>query len=402
MIWRAPILKAIQYRKSSESHLDLLRTTAALLVLAGHCRILLFRDYPTLVNPSCPLRVLYFLTGLGKTSVMVFFVLSGYLVTSSTLRSIACGRWSLGPYLNQRITRLMVVLFPALVLCWFWDTLGFHLFPHGFYDGSIYTNAISGQLAQRRGLWTFLQNCVFLQGITSKTYGSNDPLWSLSYEFWYYIFLIPVVNAYRLKSLRSVVSSVGLLSVGFWFVGPQIGSYFIIWCLGAAVAFVVHHWPKHLSDKAEAWAAVLLGVVICLVRFRFLAEGFFGDVTIATASAFFIYTSINSARTCRSNLMTRAVQNAAGWSYSLYLFHMPFLIFLSSVFLRGRQWYPDAPHLVWSFLVMSSVIVYVYSLSIVTERHTNTIRLLLNRRLMYLPRFFHLDRAADGSIYPLS
>jgi peptidoglycan/LPS O-acetylase OafA/YrhL len=57
----------------------------------------------------------YLITGLGHQWVIVFFVLSGYLVGGSVLRSVAVNHWSWRVYLLNRLTRLYAVLIPALV-----------------------------------------------------------------------------------------------------------------------------------------------------------------------------------------------------------------------------------------------------------------------------------------------
>src|SRR5580700_9670057 len=88
--------------KRSEVYLNVLRSVSAILVLFGHCRILIFQDYPTLVSPSHSLKLIYFATGLGRPAVIVFFVLSGYLVTIGSLAAVNRGDWNIVSYLSQR------------------------------------------------------------------------------------------------------------------------------------------------------------------------------------------------------------------------------------------------------------------------------------------------------------
>src|ERR1039458_8382680 len=56
-----------------------------------------------------------------------FFVLSGYLVGGSVLRSVRTGSWSWRAYLLGRLSRLYVVLLPALLLGGALDWLGMHM-----------------------------------------------------------------------------------------------------------------------------------------------------------------------------------------------------------------------------------------------------------------------------------
>ena len=65
-------------------HLDFLRGLSALLVCMGHLRNVFFVNYnEVLVVDSYLINFFYFITSLGHEAVMVFFVLSGFLVGGS-------------------------------------------------------------------------------------------------------------------------------------------------------------------------------------------------------------------------------------------------------------------------------------------------------------------------------
>jgi len=78
---------------SPSVHLDALRGFAALSVLLNHWRDALFVDYPRLAHHNPLTAVAYLVAGLGHQWVIVFFVLSGYLVGGE--RSAFCERWTL-------------------------------------------------------------------------------------------------------------------------------------------------------------------------------------------------------------------------------------------------------------------------------------------------------------------
>jgi len=94
---------------SPSVHLDALRGFAALSVLLNHWRDALFVDYPRLAHHNPLTAVAYLVAGLGHQWVIVFFVLSGYLVGGSVLRSVSAGRWSWRSYLLARLTRLSLM-----------------------------------------------------------------------------------------------------------------------------------------------------------------------------------------------------------------------------------------------------------------------------------------------------
>src|SRR5580704_2592561 len=113
--------------ESPSVHLDALRGFAAFSVLLNHLRDALFVDYESIARHNPLTSAAYLVSGLGRQSVIVFFVLSGYLVGGSVLRSAANGSWSWRAYLLARLSRLYVVLLPALLLGGALDWLGMHI-----------------------------------------------------------------------------------------------------------------------------------------------------------------------------------------------------------------------------------------------------------------------------------
>src|SRR5580698_9170265 len=84
--------------ESPSVHLDALRGFAAFSVLLNHLRDALFVDYEAIARHNPLTSAAYLVSGLGRQWVMVFFVLSGYLVGGSVLRSIGRGSWSWRAY----------------------------------------------------------------------------------------------------------------------------------------------------------------------------------------------------------------------------------------------------------------------------------------------------------------
>lgn len=69
-------------KKVNYPWLDLMRYVAALLVVLGHFRADFFVNYDQLPASQHGgiTQIIYVLTSLGHSSVLIFFVLSGYLV----------------------------------------------------------------------------------------------------------------------------------------------------------------------------------------------------------------------------------------------------------------------------------------------------------------------------------
>src|SRR5262249_3506070 len=168
-------------------------------------------------------------------------VLSGFLISSTVLRSQVSGNWSWRDYAINRAMRLYVVLIPGLLLGFFWDRLGSWLFS----AQGIYTHPLKGLGTaipmENLILPAFLGNLFFLQTIFCATFGSNGPLWSLANEFWYYV-LFPVAlgaalawSRFRLRAAvpLTCLAVVVCLLLG---IGKLLG--FLIWLAGVALVLL--------------------------------------------------------------------------------------------------------------------------------------------------------------------
>ena len=167
--------------------LDLARVIAALLVCLEHWRNLLYVNYGQITGHRALFAVPYVMTDAGHQAVVIFFVLSGYLISGSVFRLMQRGEWSWKLYLTHRLVRLWIVLVPALVLGALLDFSGVHLhLAPALYAGQTGTHML-GNVATALHADTFFGNLFFLQTILVSTFGSNGPLWSLANEFGYYV-----------------------------------------------------------------------------------------------------------------------------------------------------------------------------------------------------------------------
>ena len=96
--------------------LDFLRAAAALLVLFWHSRDAYFHYTDVLAQPGLLLKLFYFVTGLAGEAVVIFFVLSGFLIGGSLADSLQRGSFDLVRYLIARFVRIYIVYIPALII----------------------------------------------------------------------------------------------------------------------------------------------------------------------------------------------------------------------------------------------------------------------------------------------
>lgn len=357
-------------------HLDMARGVAALAVLVGHVRGLFFVDYHDLPRHSPLISAFYAATALGHQAVVVFFVLSGFFIVSSIADSFEQHKWSWTAYLVNRITRLSLVLIPSLILCWILDRIGLTMAATASLYQHPVANLFTSGIASLETFRNFVGNLFYLQGILVQPFGSNAPLWSLSYEFWYYI-IFPLAFCALVKRYRTSarVAYLVLAIAVTWFVGYTIASYFLIWLLGGAIAISrAVKWSPVRFPGAMAATAIPFVLVLGLSVAHPLNSPFLMDAIVALAFGLWIYAVVEAPEKSMSALYAKPARLFAGFSYTLYLTHFPFVFLLRSRIIGSRSWNPTFVHFVYALLITAAATVVAYLLALGTETKTAAAR----------------------------
>jgi peptidoglycan/LPS O-acetylase OafA/YrhL len=368
--------------ESPSVHLDALRGFAAFSVLLNHLRDALFVDYESIARHSPLTSAAYLVSGLGRQSVIVFFVLSGYLVGGSVLRSAANGSWSWRAYLLARLSRLYVVLLPALLLGGALDWLGMHMpGTEAVYSGNSGMHSLAINVHSVLTWPILAANALFLQTIRLPglgpnpipTFGSNGALWSLSYEFWYYLAfpLLVFLLAKSQSSKMRAISCLGLLAWG-WFVGLNIFLLGFTWLMGASIALLPafparRPWTRGL---AIILALVLLGAG--LVESKLLGS-IPSDLALGLAVTALIWVILHCATAPLPAPYAHLARRAAHSSYTLYLVHLPMLIFLKATLHLPRA-YPGWHAYLVAAGVLVVVVLYAQLVYEAFEKNTDRVR----------------------------
>src|SRR5438445_2297288 len=278
---------------SASAHLDMIRTAAAWAVMWGHLRTLFFVDFQHAQRPGWLLGVLYFFTGFGHEAVMVFFVLSGFLISATVIKSHLSGTWSWREYAINRSTRLYVVLIPGLLLGSFWDLAGSTLFS----STGLYTHPLSDLgptiASNNLSVGNFFGNLFFLQTIICPTFGSNTPLWSLANEFLYYELLRAALSALLafFKTDMRVAMPLGVVVACLAaFLGFDKLMGFLVWMSGCALVFACSKFQ--FRTKSVVFFYLLLSVLVlfvCLSAARTSIASMLGsDLSVGIAFLLFL------------------------------------------------------------------------------------------------------------------
>jgi len=303
--------------------LDLLRILAAATVFVSHAA--LYRTGPNLTLQSW-----------AHDGVVIFFVLSGYLVTWSAVERDR----SLSTYALARAARIYSVALPALAI-----TLGLD------YAGQLMRPEPYAHYLYERPLVYFPFFLLFASDLwfLSETAFSNVPFWSLCYEVWYYVLF--GVLAFRAGSARLALAALVLLIMGpkLWLLLPlwALGSWLyklhrgrplgeaqarFLFAVGVAAFAALKFW--RLDDAVDAaFNAAVDGFAARNLRY---SQWFLGDYLVGCAIGLAIFAARDANFGWLGGPPKRLLARAASYTFTLYLLHYPLLLFFSIAFGQER------------------------------------------------------------------
>lgn len=349
--------------------MDAMRCVLAVAVAFAHAWYLLIEDYRQ--PASAPAAVGYFLAGYAHACVILFFVLSGFWITRSVSRRLDRG-WRWRPYLIDRLSRLGIVLVPALALGGTLDWIGLELLGSTTHRGLTQTYVMRPDLDETLSWRALLGNLLFLQTILVPPFGSNGPLWSLAFEFWFYIWF-PALAV----SLRSRRPSPLLVTAGLVAFNPQLAIGFGCWLCGTLL-----HWANSKRDaKAPTWrgwlllAALTFGAMLVFVRLRGL-DGL--ELPLAAAFAIFLHTLMRVDPALPAWVRPLASYGSKA-SFSLYAVHFPLLALTAGVVVDGQRLPPTSVSIAAVVAAVLVTVAVCWAFAWCTERHTGRLREALSR-----------------------
>lgn len=362
--------------------LDLLRGMAAFLVLIGHLRSITFVDFNQLEHPGIFTKSFYFITSLGHEAVMIFFVLSGFFIIKSIVETIGTGKWSWKNYAVNRLSRLWVVLIPGLLLGMFWDNLGLHFFSDSYiYTGQIETIKYWINPNGKLGADVFIGNLFFLQTVFFPPFGSNGALWSLSNEFWYYavfplmyMFFTSLYTPIKRFIFAFVGASIMLLLNHYTFTpATHLTSYFFIWLMGG-ITFYFH--KNHAGYFQNKLLAVVLLMIMMVVLFFISMKKYpllFNDFSLGILCLLLVAFLANFEM--KFHFLKKVSAFLSNISYTLYVVHLPFIVFITS-YLRTERIPFDTNGLLEFVAIVGVVIIYAWVVYYIFERNTYKVKRL--------------------------
>lgn len=296
---------SLQYRPE----IDGLRCLSVIAVIAFHAKV-------------------FFLPG-GFLGVDVFFVISGFLITSIILRESADGGFSLIRFWDRRIRRIL----PAAA---------FVLFAVSLIQISMVFRPDLQRFSDQK-LPALLSFANFHFWRTTGDYWGNaaedSPFlhyWSLSVEEQYYLLypiLLVALIAKAGKHLPMVLTVMAVISFAAFCHGsvhyPNAAFYLLptrIWQLGAGCLLALYANGKPFVPSASG---TLIGISLIGITFLFPVNHWgVGYESLAVVAGTCLVIASGSNRISRVLLENRFAVFTGKISYSLYLWHLPVIVTL--------------------------------------------------------------------------
>lgn len=291
----------------------------------------------------------------GFVGVDVFFVISGYLITTILIREVSEDRFSLLNFYERRARRLL----PALFLVLFVTTVIAYcvLFPKDFdnFGKSLFYVVLFG--SNVHFWWTSPDTA---SGYFAPTLEVNPLLhtWSLGVEEQYYLlFPVMLLLCYRFSKGLFIYIALALFAMSLfaseWSVrfGNDFGNaaFYLLqyrfWelLIGALLAWLVinHHHLFSSMSFSVALALRLLGILLIVLSLTtYSPKMAFPGVSalLPCVGAVSIIAAGSGSQNPLGRLFgLRPVVTVGLISYSLYLWHWPILVYLELVLVRPLQ-----------------------------------------------------------------
>jgi peptidoglycan/LPS O-acetylase OafA/YrhL len=338
---------------------DILRGLAIFFVLMNHVNMRLYlADIP--YAKGLPEQLMSSLVWNGQRGVQIFFAVSGFLITSTSLR-----RWESLPRVGVRdfyvlrFARIAPLLFLVLVLLSVLHTAGLENFVVSPKTGGLGRALIAAL--------TFHVN--LLEARRGYLPGSWDVLWSLSVEETFYL-VFPLLcravgRGIRLAMILSVLVVLGPLARTIFSHGNEVWQEYsylggmdaiALGCLTAmaisratisrstlralgGIGMALMGFSLGLTNQAEAWGLERTGL----------------DMSVLAAGSCMVIAAAAQSRWSSPLILTPVIQLGRR-SYEVYLTHMFVVFSMFALFTRAGRPLPAVPILFIAAIVGSGLL----------------------------------------------
>jgi peptidoglycan/LPS O-acetylase OafA/YrhL len=338
-------------------YFDLIRGFSAQMVVVGHS----LNIFLPLVFVSRQANGSFVTTAgvfyVQNMGVILFFVLSGFLVTRSVVYKRHRPEYGFGMYLVERFTRLFVPFVPAVLLVGLFDRILVKSIGSPFTQIHLDLGSFAGSFLMlfNHPAFAVLKRITGLDA-TVRPLGTAAPFWSVAIEWWIYItfgMIMFRVAAHRRLGLLGWAVLLFAGAVPLWSLVSHRGLLLALlaWIVGMAYSLLetrVNRVGATRHRIAASFGLVLASLILIAGNYNVNNEIFVLSLSVAVMSGY--YGWFNSTRRqvegTRSHVheghqdpsrFVRFLRFVSDYSYSLYLIHFSILIYISARLSQNRS-----------------------------------------------------------------
>lgn len=332
--------------------LDVLRFLAAFVVVLAHVRNSVFLSFDDLSSPGLTEKIFFLITRLGHEAVLVFFVLSGFLVGGRLAETIINKKINFHGWVIDRLVRIWLPLIPAVIISYSFST--------------------NMSILESIGVFFGLNDVIYDTPII------NAPLWSLAYEIWFYVFGFAFALLVSRKG-RSISAWI-ILFLCFLVFQELSPHYLLCWIIGA-------YFYIKPTKPSIAGLILVMTILICSTGILQLSknqEYLIKDLDLRIISEVIFSACIGYLLPILKQLpsirTSRIIGPLSNFSYTLYVIHYPLLQIVSINFLHRSNVFDGKSILIFGFLVLILNVIsfIIYKLF---ESHTLNVKRFIKKKL---------------------
>jgi peptidoglycan/LPS O-acetylase OafA/YrhL len=322
-------------------YLNLIRAGAAETVLIGHASG-------------------YCLSGLERDGhietlgVLVFFLLSGFLITSSVLEKLGRPDYGFNHYLIDRFCRIFCGYIPALIFVVAVDATVQAVPGYPYHASTSVVTWIGnlGMLQEFPAFQILRRLGVAEQPWFIEAFGSGRPFWTVAIEWWIYLgfgfLMFQIVRPRRFGAGEALM----LFALGIVPLYNAMGGVghclTFVWAIGAGAAALRSRLSaiSRLANRSRSrwhWAGATLIAVAALAG-HVVADGLqVYELQFALLIAGVLFSPLfllGTTAVCLPGTVSRSLGQLAGYSYSLYLTHFTVLTWFTLRLPSETHWDP--------------------------------------------------------------
>ena len=271
---------------------------------------------------------------IQNTGVVIFFVLSGLIISYTLFYKSQSKAYSFKIFFIDRFSRIYMGLLPSLLVILIIDSCILYLNPEYYtFQDAFNLKTFFGNLFMLQDyneIGYYLNQYIPLSyKITS--FGSGRPLWTLSIEWWLYLFFGLVYFFYRKRFFWKYFPLLVLFSiVPIWhFIYGNILT--VYWFLGVLITLLVFKNKQNFSSFFLLSLSSMFFFAAIINLFILEHTAYSPKYVIYLAgSLFFLLLYQQHSKIDMNEKIMHIIKYIASYSFTLYLIHYSIIVFILS------------------------------------------------------------------------